>query len=528
VKVEECITEAQDILNRTDLETALDPSTWERLAFFASVKPAGDILPVRSLYSDSGDTNIGLNPLTSENPIWYAGPDLAASKLLTGNTPAVVQAFRLVPQNVQVGLKPTSIGARKIDPGKDDFFRVIIEERKALPDKHPHYLLLKIIANSLYGTFAELNKYEYGKNKAKRIDVFSGEQKFDQPTRVVERPGRWQFPPAAALITAGGRLILAILEHMVKDRDGAYLLTDTDSMLFVAAQRGGLIPCPGGRSRMPDGTPAINAMTWQQVEAICSKLNNLNPYDRSVVGRILKVEDCNYDRGGIQRQLYGLAVSAKRYVVYARGKSSLQIIKPSEHGLGIVYVPDKRKRYTPADCKDQKTRYARWIVEAWERLLADHFRNIKDPESALVARELWFGALPAVMRIRVTTPNVMEALRKRDPGAAKPYNFALSPILVQSGPECTLIAPFSKHPEEWLTQDYTEIHSGEIVNLYGDYRGRKLLPQTLSAVLWRHYLHPEDKSLSPDGKRCDAHTSGLLSRRPIQAMTPFRIHWQRG
>src|SRR5215470_5215468 len=124
------------------------------------------------------------------------------------------------------------------------FFRAIIEERKSLPKKHPHYLLLKIIANSLYGIFAELNKYEYGKNNPKQLDVFSGEHNFDQPTRVVERPGRWQFPPAAALITGGGRLILAILESMVRKRHGTYLLTDTDSMLFVAARNGGLVQCP--------------------------------------------------------------------------------------------------------------------------------------------------------------------------------------------------------------------------------------------------------------------------------------------
>ncbi|HYL16340.1 MAG TPA: hypothetical protein VEV41_25120 [Terriglobales bacterium] len=126
------------------------------------------------------------------------------------------------------------------------------------------------------------------------------------------------------------------------------------------------------------------------------------------------------------------------------------------------------------------------------------------------------------MRIRVTTPNVMKALRKRDPGAAKPYNFALSPILLNSVPDCTLVAPFSKHPEEWLTRDYVEVYSGDDVKLYGDYRGTKLVPQTLAGVLWRHYLHPEDKSLAPDGLRCGPYTSGLLLRRPIQAITPFR------
>jgi hypothetical protein len=199
----------------------------------------------------------------------------------------------------------------------------------------------------------------------------------------------------------------------------------------------------------------------------------------------------------------------------------MEIVKPSEHGLGIVYVPDKRTRYKPVDCKDQETDYPRWIVEAWERLLVDHFRNIEDPENAFVSRELWFDNLPAVMRVRVTTPNVLRALRRRDPGAAKPYNFALSPILLQPSPDCTLIAPASKHPEEWLTREYTEIHSGETVKLLGQYQGKVILPQTLSSVIWRHYLHPEDKSLSPDGKPCDAYTRGLLMRRPIQAMTPF-------
>jgi hypothetical protein len=216
-----------------------------------------------------------------------------------------------------------------------------------------------------------------------------------------------------------------------------------------------------------------------------------------------------------------LAVSAKRYVVYKRRHRLLEIIKPSEHGLGMVYVPDKRKRYKPVECKDQKTDYSRWIVEAWGQVLDSHFRSIRDPESALVGQDWSFGKLPAVMRIRVTTANVMEALRKRDPGAAKPYNFAISPILVQAPPDCTLIAPFSKHAKDWLTQDFTEVHSGDILKLGSEYIGMKLQPQRLLGVVWRHYLHPEEKSLAPDGMRCGAFTQGLLRRRPIRAMFPF-------
>jgi hypothetical protein len=128
-----------------------------------------------------------------------------------------------------------------------------------------------------------------------------------------------------------------------------------------------------------------------------------------------------------------------------------------------------------------------------------------------------------MMRVRVTTPNVLAALRKQDRGAAKPYNFALSPILIDPPPECTLVCPFTKNPDEWLTRDYTETNTGSTFKLFEVYKGKKLQPQTLSTIVWRHYQHPEDKSLSPDGGPCDSLTSGLLRRRPIQAMIPFNF-----
>src|SRR5579864_1076488 len=521
VEVEDCTEEARRILDRVNSDSILDPSLWLHLGFFASVKPSGDLVPVRAMYSETGETNIGLNPLSATEPIWYAGPDLAASKVAREKTPQIIEAFRIVPHGVQTGMKPTAIGTRTIDPLKDDFFRVVIQERKNLPKSHPHYLLLKIIANALYGIFAELNKEEFGKNNAKQLEVFSGKYHFDQTAFVVERPGRWQFPPAAALITAGGRLMLAILERMAKDLGGAYLLTDTDSMFFVASDKGALYPCPGGQYKLDDGTPAVKAITWKQVDALCARLNSLNPYDPSIVSDILKVEDCNYAKDGKQHQLFGLAVSAKRYVVYTRKKNKLEIIKPSEHGLGIVYVPDKRSRYTPVECKDHETNYPRWIVETWERLLSEHFKNEKDLANALVSQQLWFDDLPAVMRVRITTPNVLKVLRKRNPEIAKPYNFVLSPILVQPSADCTLVAPASKHPEDWLTREYTEIHSGDVVKLGAEYHGKTLTPQTLSNVIWRHFLHPEGKSLSPDGEFCNAYTRGLLLRRPVSAIKPL-------
>ncbi len=78
----------------------------------------------------------------------------------------------------------------------------------------------------------------------------------------------------------------------------------------------------------------MEAITWKQVDGICAKLNSLNPYDPNIVSDILKVEECNYDHSGKQRHLYGWQCLAKRYVVYTRKKDKLEIIKPSEHGVG--------------------------------------------------------------------------------------------------------------------------------------------------------------------------------------------------
>jgi len=50
-----------------------------------------------------------LNPLTSTDPIWYSGPDLATSKLQTGQVPKIIDAFKPVSQGTQRGMKDTHI-----------------------------------------------------------------------------------------------------------------------------------------------------------------------------------------------------------------------------------------------------------------------------------------------------------------------------------------------------------------------------------------------------------------------------------
>jgi hypothetical protein len=117
-----------------------------------------------------------------------------------------------------------------------------------------------------------------------------------------EFPGEFCFPPLASLITGRARLMLALLEHYISEFHGTYVMEDTDSMVIVATEHGGFVPCPGGPFEMPDGHAAIRALSWKEVEEIAARFRKLNPYtDKS--RSILKIERDNYDpETGTQRR----------------------------------------------------------------------------------------------------------------------------------------------------------------------------------------------------------------------------------
>src|SRR5947207_14522697 len=96
-------------------------------------------------------------------------------------------------------------------------------------------------------------------------------------------------------------------------------MCDVSSMGVVTTGSGGLIPCPGGRPfEMKDCGTAVSALSWQQMNEIAERFRKLSPYqDKS--RSILKIERDNYDlTTRKQRQLYCLAISAKRYALFLR------------------------------------------------------------------------------------------------------------------------------------------------------------------------------------------------------------------
>jgi hypothetical protein len=518
---EDVIEEFRELLANLTFEDAFNPDFWKKLSLFALIKPNADIFPVRAVYNNQ-TKNIGVNWLSSEEPIWFAGPDVVASVLLTGKIPKIEKAFRIVPHGKQKGLKSTKLrGMITTDPKSEDFFRVVIEQRKLHKSDKALAYFLKILANAgSYGLFVELTPEK--QSKTEQIKVFSGQEFFPQPSQVIENHGRWYFPPIGALITAGGRLLLAMLEKCVRDAGGSYLFCDTDSLCIVSSKDGGLVSCPGGEHRKPDGAEAIKALSWEEVRRIAKRFTSLNPYDPAAVpGSILKIEDINFDADGNQRQLYGYAISAKRYALFQWLGDDIFILDPKAHGLGYLLAP----KFASEGEQD-------WTFEAWDYLL----RGVL----GLQRKEPSWLDIPATMRIILSTPHVLQRLDR----STRPYNFLLCPLIdsVSGYPagvdpdHFTLMMPFTKDRAHWLDSECINVCDGKVyrLSLIQTEKLDKAIPQTMSYVLRLYPRHPEAKSLAPDGQLCSADSCGLLKRAFVIAGT-FRFvgketdrRWEQG
>jgi len=495
------------LLNRITLKGCFKPAAWERYRFFALVKPDDDILPVRTVYNEVTQ-NIGNNYLTSENPLWVAGPDLIASIIRTGKVPNVIRAIRMVPRGKQVGMRSVNLrGMVEIDPYKDDIFRKVIEQRKLHKSDPALYYWLKVFANSIYGFFVELNPET--KNNKVPLNVFSGEAHFSDTSDVIEKPGAWFFPPLAALITSGGRLLLAMTEVCVEQKKGTYLFCDTDSLAIVASKKGGLLRIPGSQG--------VRILSWSEVKTIVDKFAALNPYNRDIVkGSILNLVDANYvesDPNKGQRLLYGYSIAAKRYSLYEKiGKTDIKIIDPKAHGIGFLYPP----KDSPKDWKED---VPQWIYEMWDYIVRGALKLKRKKPS-------WLN-LPQMMRLTITTCNVLKMLGNWE--IARPYNFLLLPMVDptfgyafyrRTNEKVLLVSEFSSQQERWFENGCVNIHSGKKYKMVDCTKNNNppynvVFPSQFARLLIEYQEHPEAKSLAPDGGPCTAETSGLLQRAHI-------------
>ena len=253
----------------------------------------------------------------------------------------------------------------------------------------------------------------------------------------------------------------------------------------------------------------------------------LNPYEQSVVpSSVLEIEKDNFDPDTRrQRQLWCVAVSAKRYALFLRDERGEPVLlrenvnnnddRWSEHGLGHLVNP------TDPESDDRE-----WIAQVW--------RNIARRTLGLPTRRLGFERLPAIGRIAITSPLLLRPFaalnrRKHYRQQIKPFNFLstshVRPFGHPSGvqPEhFQLVAPYEPNPQRWLETEWIDRYSGKRFRIsttghHGDRRIARV--QTFGEVIDAYEYHPEAKCADADGQPCGKQTVGLLRRRHVRIAT---------
>ena len=373
IQDEDATADIRALLELVTRDKLRDHKFWSQLQVLVQVEPDDDIFPVRAAYDRQGPSTIGLNRLSSEEPLWFTLADVLASKFLSGKTPTVLQAVRFKPKAIQGDLKPIAFGEVSIRPSEDDFYRLLIDERKRIDGEaeakndpsakarlKAEQQSLKILANSTsYGIFVELNVERFDK----RDVTFYGYDGRPHRTRSDrgEKPGRYFHPLLATLITGAARLMLALAEGGALDGGLDWAFCDTDSLAIANTT----------------GMPPDEFI--KRVERVREWFEPLNPYQRK--GSILQLEKVNFpsERNGDMAALRPtncLAISAKRYVLFDRtADGSVEIRKASRHGLGHLLPP-----YEDPDRGERMDHLGveLWQEDFWREVIRAHDGDTSD------------------------------------------------------------------------------------------------------------------------------------------------------
>lgn len=469
----ECVDatkEIRRIVDKADLETLRNPGLWQKMAVIVQIQPDDDALPVRAHYGDKRAYNIGINHLTSPDPLPCALLDVLASRLLTGKSPKILRAFKFVPQSRQSGLVPIQIvGASVVNPDEDLFLKLrqlrrkTKEERDQQPTGSPQHQRLdtvqnelKIIANAAsYGIFIEINT----EDTECEADVY-GLEHFSCWASKKEKFGRFFHPLISTVLTSGARLLLTMAEAWLQKHRGYYAFCYTDSM-------------------------AVSPFNWMKLQEYFEPLNPMpgEPF--------LKLEAENYDERHELRELWFYGISAKRYVLHYLDERGEPVpVKWSSHKLGYLMHENE----------------SQWEKQLWTNILRHAL--------GMISKEQLLGQYAddyAIAPLTVTKPRLLRRVKtlnegSRPDGQIKPYNFVLvgSPTMVSKNGEP--IIPITRFTSEYGQAPYQPFVDTKSGRLYEE--NTELYWKTLKRTVEEYIDHPESKF--ENGERC-----GTMHRRHL-------------
>jgi len=470
----ECIdatNEIQHLVKTVDLDTLRERDIWKDFTAIVQVKPENDILPIRAHYESKFAYNIGLPYVTSSEPLWYALPDVIASKLLTGKPPKVIKAIKFIPMGKQTGLSKIKIICGYIVSSEEDLFHKLIELRKSIKEEmnnkpkdsieyntmDTQQQELKIIANSTsYGVYVQVDT----ESRESDVNVYGIERPFKATASKIEKFGPLFHPIIATMLTSGARLMLAMAEAWIKQHNGYYAFCDTDSI-------------------------AVSPFHWKKLQQY---FQPLNPFSD---GDFLKLEEENLDETGHPRELRFYGISAKRYVLYTIHQNGEPIpVKWSSHGLGHLVFEKESD----------------WEKQLWTNILRHALRKIT--EEQLVSS---YSGQYAIQKLVLTKPSLLARVRminkkKSTEQRIKPYNFVLvgQPVEAnRNGEPIIPLTPFVHPYDQAPYQPFVDANSGRFYNKY---------PQ----MYWKKLDHTiRDYISHPESKFENGHNTGKMRRHHV-------------
>jgi hypothetical protein len=143
--------------------------------------------------------------------------------------------------------------------------------------------------------------------------VFGNFGRFDeirQGSDIGERPGPWSYLPIASSVTAGARLLLAVVNRLVADRGGIVAYRDTDSSVILSSPEDGSID-------LADGSSA-RQLSWAEVDDLLALFAPLGVFGEDIP--VWKTK-----RASSEQPLHSIVYGAKRHIQCTLGMAGPEI-----------------------------------------------------------------------------------------------------------------------------------------------------------------------------------------------------------
>jgi hypothetical protein len=371
---------------------------------------------------------------------------------LAGHLPHLVSAFRVEPIGIAPGLEPLRLpSGATVDLATGDYGRALIEERiRAEATKDPllrgrRIALAKSVAVSGgWGVFARVDRQrpspvesvrtsQDGQERRVRVyprkeTVLAYDQSGNEVSIETDRPdvpGPFTLWHLAAAIPAACTAEIAIARHDIETTfGGTVALVATDSIALPVSQDGGLVPCPGGRHRLPDGREAIRAVAPAELLSVLrSRDKVLHPSG----GSAWKIECDSLDKPTV-----GFVAGVNKLLLGRNTRGTFRLVRSSDTGLGDHYLDP-----TGTGNRLENGRMA-WPALLQEAFLADVGTRDNEAPLRIPPNLPEWAERPALRPARASTLEDLRLLRRQlgDPTIGPFARYAVAPIRSEHPPVC--------------------------------------------------------------------------------------------